>query len=303
MSHPSAPSDPVVAGLLAKTTFAPGEGPLEIACSGGPDSTALAVLACATGRSVVLHHVDHGLRSTSADEGRHVAALAAQLGCDVELHTVAVPSTGNLEEEARLARRSVLPSTAATGHTMDDQAETVLVNLVRGAGASGLGAMRPGPRHPILRLRRADTHGLCRHLGLSVVHDESNEDLSFVRNQVRRRVLPLLDEIGGRDLVPLLDRTAAVLRADEELLTALAADAVPDPTDVAALRAAPRPLSVRALRVWLTEARRGAGRAHPPSAAEIARVLTVVDGAVVATELAGGYRVARRAGRLRVERA
>ncbi len=303
MSDTSVPIDPVVAGLLAQTTFAPGEGLLDIACSGGPDSTALAVLACATGRSVVLHHVDHGLRASSAAEGRHVEALAATLGCAVELHTVALTTMGNREEEARLARRRVLPATAATGHTMDDQAETVLVNLVRGAGASGLGAMRPGPRHPILRLRRADTHGLCQHLGLAVVHDDSNDDLSFVRNQVRHRVLPLLAEIADRDLVPLLDRTATVLRVDEELLMLLAAEAVPDPTDVAALRAAPEPLAVRALRAWLTEERQAEGRAHPPSTAEIARVLRVVEGAVVATELAGGYRVARRAGRLRVERA
>ena len=294
-------ADELLAALGAKTTFAPGDGPLMVACSGGPDSTALAVLAVQTGRSVTLHHVDHGLRSGAADDAVHVRALGNRLGCDVVVHEVVVQATSNLEEEARLARFGAMPKDVATGHTMDDQAETVLLNLLRGAGTTGLGAMVPGPRHPILSIRRSETHELCRQLDLPTTRDESNDDLRFTRNQVRSELIPLLAAISDRDPIPLLDRTARLARADGELLDLLSAEAIPDPTDVAAIRAAPLPLASRALRSWLVAERSTDRSAHPPSEAEIERILRVVRGEVVATEIQGGGRVARTKGRLRLE--
>ncbi len=191
----------------------------------------------------------------------------------------------NLEARARAARFAVLPADVATGHTMDDQAETILVNLLRGAGADGLAGMEPGARHPILGLRRHETHALCAAAGLTPVCDESNDDPAFVRNRIRHELLPLCAEVAGRDPVPLLARQAGVLRDEVTLLDSLAGEALPDPADARAVAKADRPLARRALRRWLRES--GDGE-HPPSLAEVDRTLAVAAGAAVGTELAGG---------------
>ncbi len=290
----------MVAALLARSAIERGGQPMDVACSGGADSTALAVLAVAAGRRVTLHHVDHQLRSGSAAEADHVVALAERLGAAAVCHQVELGDGDGLEDRARRARRSVLPVGAATGHTMDDQAETVLLNLLRGSGASGLAAMGRGPEHPILDLRRSETRQLCELLGLSVIEDPSNRDLTLRRNDVRHRLLPLAAEVADRDVVPLLARTADLARDDEALLTGLAAEEIDDVLDARALAAAPRPLATRAVRSWLAEARSGEGVAHPPSAAEVDRVLAVARHDAQATELAGGLRVSRTQGRLRL---
>jgi len=293
-------SDALVGSLLRRSTFAL-DGAIDVACSGGPDSTALAVLAAKTGRTVVLHHVDHGLRPGSGDESLVVKELADRLDAGFVAHVVDLEAGSNLEARARRARRSVLPLDAATGHTMDDQAETVLLNLLRGAGLDGMAAMAPGPRHPILTLRRSEARELCETLDLVVVDDETNDDPAFMRNRIRHELLPLLEAIAGRDPVPLLARAATSARGDATLLELLALEAVPDVEDVAALRRAAVPLGDRALRRWLRDARGEMGEPYPPSAAELGRVRSVAEGRIVATELSGGLRVARRQGRLRLE--
>ena len=292
---------PALAGLLddilERSTFGPSTSTIDVACSGGPDSTALAVIAAGTGRPVVLHHVDHGLRPGGAAEAALVRQLAALLGAGFVGHVVEVSGGGGPEEAARVARRSVLPLGAATGHTMDVQAETVLLNLLRGAGARGLAAMEPGPSHPLLGLRRSELWALVDGLGLEVVRDPSNADLSLRRNAVRHQLLPLADEVAQRDVVPLLARSADLARADELLLEELSESEVPDPTDVVVLRSVPRPLAARAIRRWLKRERGG----HQPTAAEVERVFEVVALASRSTELAGGGRVLRTAGRLRYQ--
>ena len=290
----------LVVALLDRSEIEVGPHPMDVACSGGADSTALAVLAVAAGRAVTVHHVDHQIRPDGAAEADHVVALADRLGATAVCHRVELGDGDGLEDRARRARRSVLPAGAATGHTMDDQAETVLLNLLRGSGASGLAAMRRGPDHPILDLRRAETRRLCELLGLRVVEDPSNLDLTLRRNDVRHRLLPLAAEVAGRDVVPLLARTADLARADEALLGALAAQQVDDVLDARALAAAPRPLATRAVRSWLAEARSVEGTGHPPTAAEVDRVLAVAGNEVQATELSGGLRVSRSGGRLRL---
>ena len=127
---------------------------------------------------------------------------------------VTVGAGPNLEARARAARRAALPPGPATGHTMDDQAETVLLNLMRGAGLDGLAAMRPGPVHPMLALRRSETHGPVRAARPRPGDDPSNADRRFVRNRVRHELFPLARDIAGRDLVPVLARQAGLL-ADE----------------------------------------------------------------------------------------
>ncbi len=298
--HPELPalSTSLTSELLARCTFPPPGTALACAVSGGADSLALLVLATSAGCEVTAIHVDHGLRPGSGAEAGVVAAAAARLGARFESHRVTVPAGPNLEARARDARFAVLPEGVATGHTMDDQAETILVNLLRGAGADGLAGMEPGLRHPLLGLRRAETHALCAAAGLAPVCDASNADPAFVRNRVRHELLPLCAEVAGRDPVPLLARQAGVLRDEVALMESLAGDALPDPADARAVARAPRPLARRALRRFLREA---GGGAHPPSLAEVDRTLAVAEGVALGTELAGGLRVRRTGGRLRVE--
>jgi tRNA(Ile)-lysidine synthase len=186
---------------------------------------------------------------------------------------------------------------ALTGHTADDQAETVLLNLIRGAALDGLAGMDPA-RRPLRRLRRAETRALCAALGLDPVIDPSNTDPAIRRNRVRHELLPLLDAIGERDVVAVVARQADLARDDVVLLDALAAGL--DPCDARALAAAPVPLARRAVRSWLRAGGPGGVECHPPSAAAVERVLAVARGEAVACEVAGGWRVARTAGRLRL---
>lgn len=286
----------LVAELLPRCRFPLGADPLIAAVSGGADSLALLVLARAAGHEVTAIHVDHGLRPASAAEAEVVAAAAASFGAGFEARTVSVPPGPDLEARARRARYDALPAGVLTGHTADDLAETVLLNLIRGAAIDGLAGMRDGPRvrRPLLGLRRTETRRLCHALGLDPVDDPSNRDPRFRRNRVRHDLLPLLADISERDVVPVLARQAELMADDADLLDELAAGL--DPTDARALAAAPVALSRRALRRWLREG----DERHPPSSAEIERVLAVASGKAVACELAGGRRVRRSGGRLRV---
>jgi len=306
---------PLVGTLVGRCTLPPAGQPLTCAVSGGADSLALMVLAVAAGCRVTAVHVDHGLRAGSAAESEVVGSAAARFGAAFRSERVTVPPGPNLEARARAARRAVLPADVATGHTMDDQAETVLINLLRGAAGDGLGGMRPGPHHPLLGLRRAETRAVCEAMGLAWVQDPSNDDPRHLRNRVRHELLPLCEALARRDPVPVLARQAALLRSESSLLDALAAAAVPDPADARAVTAAPPPLARRALRGWLRSsggpARPGApgtlptsvhgGDGYPPSSAAVDRVLAVAAGQAAGTELEGGRRVRRSAGRLFVD--
>jgi tRNA(Ile)-lysidine synthase len=236
-------------------------------------------------------HVDHGLRPGSAAEAGVVAAAASRLGSGFRAVRVAVAFGPNLEARARDARHRVLGTGAATGHTMDDQAETVLGNLLRGAGVHGLAGMRAGSTHPLLGLRRVETETLCTHLGLEVFRDPSNSDPRFLRNRVRAELLPLCADIAGRDVVPVLARQAELLAGDADLLDAMSE--LVDPTDAAALAAAPGAEARRAVRQWL-----GGAGSYPPPADAVERVLEVARKERRATEVPGGFRVARSGGRL-----
>ncbi|HTZ10170.1 MAG TPA: tRNA lysidine(34) synthetase TilS, partial [Acidimicrobiales bacterium] len=279
----------VAAGLLERCTFAPPGTPVTCAVSGGADSLALLVLAVEARCRVSAVHVDHGLRPGSAAEADVVADAAASVGADFRAVRLEVADGPNLEARARAARRRVLGPGAATGHTMDDQAETVLVNLLRGAGVDGLAGMRPGPAHPMLGLRRAETRALCAARGLVPVQDPSNADPRFVRNRVRHELLPLACAVAGRDVVPVLARQAGVLAAEADLLDRVAE--VLDPRDARALARAPLALARRATRRWL----RG-GAPHPPELAAVERVLAVARGELGATDVAPGVRVRRSGG-------
>lgn len=280
--------------LLDRCRFPPPGTDITCAVSGGADSLSLLVLAVAAGCRVEAVHVDHGLRPGSSGEAEKVAQVAAALGAGFRAERVVVEPGPNLEARARTARYSVLPAGVATGHTADDQAETMLINLMRGAGLDGLAAMEPGPRHPILGLRRHETRELCRSEGLEPIEDPTNTDPAYVRNRVRHEVIPLLNEIAGRDVADVLARQAAILRAEAAALDELGARV--DPTDARAVAAAPVAVARRALRQWLSH-----GQPHPPSSAAVARVLEVATGAASSTDVGGGRRVARTARRLRIQ--
>ncbi|HEY1988006.1 MAG TPA: tRNA lysidine(34) synthetase TilS [Acidimicrobiales bacterium] len=291
MPPPPSPVDPLIDELVGRCPFPAAGTPLVCAVSGGPDSLVLLVLAAATGCRVTAVHVDHGLRPGSAAEAEVVASAAARYGSAFRSERVVVADGPNLEARARAARLEVLGPEAATGHTADDQAETVLANLLRGAGVDGLAAMRAGPRHPLLALRRSETVALCRQEGLEPVDDPSNRDPRFLRNRIRAELLPLCSELAGRDIVPVLARQAGLLAGDAELLQVVAE--LVDPADAKAVAASPDPVARRVIRAWLA----GDGR-YPPSLDAVERVLEVARGARKATEVDGGIRVARSGGRL-----
>lgn len=223
-----------------------------VACSGGADSLALALatafVAERAGLRAAAVCVDHRLREHSADEAARVAATCRELGLDPAL-TRAVRSDelagrGGPEGAARSARYRVLEETAAElgaaavllGHTLDDQAETVLLGLARGSGARSLAGMRARTglwRRPLLTLRRSDTEAVCRAAGLEWVRDPTNaadgpwrtaDGGPLRRAAVRDRVMPALTEALGPGVPEALARTADQLRRDADHLDAEAAE-------------------------------------------------------------------------------
>lgn len=283
--------------LLGRCTVPPAGTAVSCAVSGGADSLALLVLARAAGCEVTAVHVDHGLREGSGAEAAVVAAAATRFGAAFLGVRVAVEPGPNLEARARAARYAALPADALTGHTADDQAETVLLNLLRGAALDGLAGMRPD-RRPLLALRRSETAALCAALDLSVVDDPTNRDPAHRRNRVRHEVLPLLDAVAQRDVAGVLARQAELVREAVDHLRA--ESAAIDPTDAAAVAAAPPALARIALRTWIASE---TGQEHPVDAAAADRALAVARGDSPRADLLGGWRIARTAGRLRVERA
>lgn len=284
----------LLADALTRCTFPPPGTTVTCAVSGGADSSALLLLAVAARLEVTAVHVDHGLRPGSSAEAEVVGDLAGSLGASFRSVSAPVPPGPGLEARARSARHAAIGPDALLGHTADDQAETVLLRMLRGTGPVGLAAMRPD-RHPLLALRRAETVGLCESFGLKVVVDPTNESPVHTRNRVRHEVLPLLDDVAGRDVVPLLARLARLAADQADLLDALAAGI--DPTDSGLLAAAPGPLAVTAFRRWWRDVTDGA---PPPDERAMTRVLGVAAGSAVACDVTAGWRVARSGGRLRL---
>ncbi|HEV2535940.1 MAG TPA: tRNA lysidine(34) synthetase TilS [Streptosporangiaceae bacterium] len=312
-----------------------------VACSGGADSLALAAATAFAAPRLGLRSgavtVDHGLQPRSAERAAKVAALLGELGLDpVRSTAVTVPQAGQgargPEAAARVARYGALDAAAQEygaaavllGHTLDDQAETVLLGLARGSGGRSLAGMpaRRGPyRRPLLAVRRAATGAACAELGLEAWQDPHNTDFRFARARVRHQALPALEAALGPGVAEALARTAGQLRADAECLDDLAfaesgqlrragsagagsagagsAGDGPDPAglDVAALAALPAAIRTRVLRD-------AAVMAGCPPGALAAGHIGSVDALVTAwrgqrwTDLPGGVRACRRAGKV-----
>jgi len=289
--------------LLEACVFPLAGSQVTIAVSGGPDSVGLLLLALAATLEVRVHHVDHHARPTSGEDARYVRELCGQLKVPCVIHDVDVAPGANFEARARAERRRVLPGGSMTGHTMDDLAETVLLNMMRGAGIDGLSPMVNDPTKPLLGVRRRDLHEYVDGEDVHPRRDESNDDAAFLRNRVRHELLPMMCEVASRDVVPLLARQADVVfeeRAWLDELGATDADRALGDVDCRELREWPRARLRRWLRVKLLDVDELVEQ-HPPSAAEVERALGVVVGDAVATELSGGRRLARRGQHLALE--
>ena len=248
---------------------------LVTACSGGADSLALAFAAryVATRRDLKYAAViiDHGLQQGSADIAARVRDQLDRLGYhDVTITAVQVDrsAAAGLEAAAREARYRALDTEARArsatlmlGHTLDDQAETVLLGLARGSGSRSLAGMASRVGHfvrPFLGIRRATTEQVCAELGLNPWQDPHNADRRFTRVRVRETVLPTLEAELGPGVAEALARTAELVRDDNELLDRLATEASriegmggTDTLDCAALQAQPPALRRRIIRLWL----------------------------------------------------
>ncbi|WP_028267980.1 tRNA lysidine(34) synthetase TilS [Arthrobacter sp. MA-N2] len=221
-----------------------------VACSGGPDSLALASAAAyfarrghVDGRSVSVAAVvvDHQLQEGSGQVAARTVAILEELGLSpVQLRTVEVAATGfGPEAAARDARHAALEAAATEldcqaillGHTLDDQAEQVLLGLARGSGTRSLAGMRPARGkllRPFLGLRRAETLEICAAEELETWHDPSNADPAFARSRTRVEVMPLLEDKLGPGVAESLARTAAILQQDADFLEQLAAESYAD---------------------------------------------------------------------------
>jgi tRNA(Ile)-lysidine synthase len=320
-----------------------------VAVSGGADSTALLLALdelLKTGRlglRLAVAHLDHGLRGEAgAEDARWVEVLANELGFEIEIGRVDVKGRAagagdNLEQAARIARYEFLAGVAKergacvvlTGHTLDDQAETVLLRLLRGSGAEGLGgieAVRALVGQGDVQLarplvgwaRRAQTEEYCRERGVGFRIDVMNEDERFARVRVRRQLMPLLESFNPR-VVEALSRTAELLREDASVLNAAAEEllslaseeeknalsekgaSVPMSLSVDILGRASLAVRRRALRLWLSRGRGDLRRLELVHLAGIEKLLAGERGGRVA-ELPGNYFVERRRGRLLLKR-
>ena len=162
----------------------------DLAVSGGPDSLGLLLLALEAGLVVTVHHVDHHARPTSARVTPNTSSgVCRRLAWPFVRHDVVVEAGANFEARARSARRATCPDGVLTGHTMDDLAETVLLNMLRGAGLDGLSPMVNDPTKPLRDLRRAALHDYVAPTTFVALHDETNDDPAFRRNRVRHEVI------------------------------------------------------------------------------------------------------------------
>jgi tRNA(Ile)-lysidine synthase len=290
-------------GLLAQCHFPDAGTVVDLAVSGGPDSLGLLLLALEAELTPTVHHVDHHARATSGDDGAFVRGVCEQLGVAFVLHDVVVDPGSNFEARARSARRGAMPEGVLTGHTMDDLAETVLLNMLRGAGLDGLSPMVNDPSKPLRDVRRSSLHDYVDASAFVAARDETNESPDFRRNRVRLELMSVLEDIAERDVVPILARQAALLYDERTWLDELAVDdravTLAD-ADCRALRTWPRARLRRWLRAQLRADDLGDG-SHPPSADEVERAIEVVRGDVVATELSGGRRLSRRDQHLTLE--
>ena len=294
-----------------------------MALSGGSDSIALTLLlrdlAANSGFAVVsIAHLNHQLRHTAARDEQFCRAFSAQVEIPIHLESadVAAYAAGqrlSLEEAARRVRYDFLSRAAAAagadriavGHTRDDQAETFLLKLMRGAGLTGLAGIYPrrdAVIRPLLEVGREELRAWLRERGQGWIEDETNQDIANPRNRVRHVVIPELDRTYGGATSPAIARAAGLIREDTQWLDGLAAArlahlAVRTPAaiefDAAALQAEPAPIRRRVV----LEALRGVSGGREVGLEHVEAALGVLQGLCTAWDLPGS-RVELRRGKL-----
>ncbi len=292
------------------------------ACSGGPDSlalaSALAFEAPRLGLRAGAVTVDHGLQPGSAAQAERTAAALTGLGLDpVRYMRVAVPARSahypGPEAAARSARYAALDAAASElgaaaillGHTMDDQAETVLLGLARGSGARSLAGMAPVSGRclrPLLGLRREQTRAACVAAGLEPWDDPHNADQAYTRVRVREQILPLMEQLLGPGVTGALARTADQLRADADALDEIAAWLVQtvqgEGLGAAWLAGMPQAIRARVLKIAAISAGSPGGALTAAHVADLDALVTNWHGQRW-VDLPGGLRCKRCDGRLR----
>lgn len=237
-----------------------------VALSGGADSLALTAVAAGIKPTIALI-VDHRLQSDSDTVAETARQQALSLGCvAAQAITIDIGTKGGPEAAARTARYRALDAAregmpVLLGHTLDDQAETVLLGLGRGSGPRSIAGMRPWDPpwgRPLLGVRRAVTRAACAEFGLTPWQDPHNFDRRFTRVRLRDEVLPLLEDVLGGGVAEALARTAGALRADTDTLDELAERALSgmrrdDALDGAEVAQLPEALRLRVIRRWLLD--------------------------------------------------
>ncbi|TCK01140.1 tRNA(Ile)-lysidine synthase [Nocardia alba] len=248
-----------------------GPSPVVVGLSGGADSLALVAAAVVEAGEVCAVVVDHRLQAGSAEVAERAATQALGLGCvGAIVVPVEVGRVGGAEAAARSARYAALETVrdgrpVLLGHTLDDQAETVLLGLARGSGGrsiQGMAAWNPPWGRPLLGVRRADTARMCADLGIEPWDDPHNADRRYTRVRVREEILPLLEDALGGGVAQALVRTADHLREDGAVLDAYAAEllrnararlAGTSALSIEILATAPPALRRRVVRAWLAD--------------------------------------------------
>jgi len=305
----------VRSAVRACTGDLPPGGLVLAACSGGADSLALAAALAFVAPRAGLRAggvtVDHGLQDGSAARAAAVVSALSALGLDpVRGVAVAVGGTGGPEAAARAARYAALERVAAQtgacavllGHTLDDQAETVLLGLARGSGPrslAGMPARRGVFRRPLLGLRRTVTAAACAALGLDAWDDPHNADRRYARVRLRLDALPALEAALGPGVAEALARTADQLRADAEVLEAMSARRAGGgaPLDASSLAGMAPAVRTRVLRSAAVTAGCPAGALTAGHVARLSELVTDWHGQRW-VDLPGGVRASRQAGHL-----
>lgn len=278
------------------------EGPLVVALGGGADSAVAAWVAATYGDARGVF-IQHNLDSSAALE-QAAREITHRLGIDISAIEAPVGLGPSLESRARDIRWAAISTatepgeTIVTGHTQDDQAETMLMNLMRGSGSAGLAGMlrsRPGVARPLLGYSRADIRFIAEELELPFTDDPSNADLRFLRNRVRLELIPDLDRNYRPGVRSTLARSGSIAAADDEEIERLA-DAIPiiEEGSVVMIPSAPlatasRPIATRAVR----RALRRLLEPYAGSEADVEAVLGVAHGGSVAATITGSLAVLR----------
>jgi tRNA(Ile)-lysidine synthase len=310
-------ADRMLERVLAEGLLRPG-APVVAMLSGGRDSVCMLDLAAraAGPAAVAALHVNYGLRDDAAEDESHCARLCESLGVDLAVELPRRPEgPGNLQAWARDARYAAaaelaLPrgATIVTGHTADDQVETILYRLASSPSRRALLGMRPHDgslARPLLGFTRAQTTAYCEQRGLAWRDDSSNSEPAYARNRIRKGLLPALAEIHPAAAENVL-RTAALLRDEAEVLDALVDAELDGSGDsargtIALARLAELPPALRRL-VLQRLADGAAGRPVPGAARFAEQVVGLRRTGTAMLDLGGGVRAVVEAGVLRAER-